>query len=104
MKTIKPYTLAMLVVLATAGFVQTTALAAPDGKAVEEKKAAQKEAGVKPYPLDVCIVTDNDLGSMGEETRMVYEGQEIKFCCKPCEKKFLKNPAKFLEKIAPKST
>ena len=103
MKTIKPYTLAMLAVLATAGFVQTTALAAPDEKAAEKKEAGQKEAGVKPYPLDVCIVTDNDLGSMGEETRMVYEGQEIKFCCKPCEKKFLKNPPKFLEKIAPKS-
>jgi YHS domain-containing protein len=33
---------------------------------------------------------------------LVYEGQTIKFCCKPCEKKFLKNPAKYLEKLAPR--
>jgi hypothetical protein len=66
------------------------------------KKSAEKGA-VKPYPLDVCIVTDNDLGSMGEEQVMVYEGQTIKFCCKPCERKFLKNPAKYLEKLVPKT-
>ncbi|WP_138223294.1 YHS domain-containing protein [Nibricoccus aquaticus] len=73
--------------------------AAGSAAAPEEKKPA-KEAP-KPYPLDVCIVTDNDLGSMGEETSMVYEGQTIKFCCAPCERKFLKNPAKYLEKLAP---
>ncbi len=57
---------------------------------------------VKPYPLKVCIVTDNDLGSMGDEKVIIYEGREIKFCCAPCEKKFRKNPAKYLEKLAPK--
>ncbi len=67
-----------------------------------EKKPAEK-GPPKPYPLDVCIVTDNDLGSMGEETEMVYEGQIIKFCCKPCERKFLKNPPKYLEKLTPKA-
>lgn len=59
---------------------------------------------VKPYPLELCIVTDNDLGSMGDERRFVYEGQEIKICCKPCERKFLKDPAKYLEKLAPKKS
>jgi hypothetical protein len=64
--------------------------------------AAEKSAeAVKPYPLKLCIVTDNDLGSMGDERSFVYEGQEIKICCKPCEKKFLKNPAKYLVKLAP---
>ncbi len=38
---------------------------------------------------------------MGEETSMIYEGQTLKFCCEPCEKKFLKNPAKYLPKLAP---
>jgi hypothetical protein len=55
--------------------------------------------GTKPYPLTTCVVTDNDLGSMGDEQRIVYQGQEIKFCCKPCEAKFLKNPAKYLAKL-----
>lgn len=63
--------------------------------------ARAADAPVKPYPLDVCIVTDNDLGSMGDEQRLVYQGQEIKFCCKPCEAKFLKNPARYLKKLAP---
>ena len=40
--------------------------------------------GTKSYPLSTCIVTDNDLGSMGDEQRIVYQGQEVKFCCKPC--------------------
>lgn len=64
--------------------------------------ASASEAAVKPYPLKVCIVTDNDLGSMGDEKVIVHEGQEIKFCCAPCEKKFRRTPAKYLEKLTPK--
>ena len=63
--------------------------------------ARAADAPTKPYPLEVCIVTDNDLGSMGDERRIVYQGQEIKFCCKPCEAKFLNNPARYLKKLAP---
>lgn len=55
--------------------------------------------GVKSYPRKVCIVTDNDLGSMGDEQRIVYQGQELKFCCAPCVEKFHKNPAKYLAKL-----
>ncbi|MFA6046738.1 MAG: hypothetical protein WC718_17270 [Phycisphaerales bacterium] len=68
--------------------------------------AAKEDAkgAVKPYPLKLCIVTDNDLGSMGDPRTFVYEGQEIKICCKPCEKKFLKTPEKYLEKLEPKKS
>lgn len=52
--------------------------------------------GVKPYPLDTCIVTGNKLGSMGPVITQVYQGQQVKFCCKPCVKKFAANPAKYL--------
>jgi len=86
------------VALSSASAIAADASAKPTA----EKKAADK-GPAKPYPLDVCLVTDNDLGSMGDEQVMVYEGQIIKFCCKPCEKKFLKNPAKYLEKLAPKA-
>jgi YHS domain-containing protein len=55
--------------------------------------------GVKPYPLKVCLVTGNDLNSMGGPVSTVYNGQEIKFCCKPCLKKFEANPAKYLVKL-----
>ena len=53
----------------------------------------------KRYPLKSCIVTDNELGSMGEIITKTYGGQEVKFCCKPCVKKFEANQAKFLAKL-----
>jgi len=55
--------------------------------------------GVKPYPLTTCIVTDSKLGSMGDPVSKVYNGQEVKFCCAPCIKKFERNPEKFLAKL-----
>jgi YHS domain-containing protein len=61
-------------------------------------------AAVKPYPLKTCIVSGEELGKMGEPYKLVYEGQEIKFCCKGCEPDFKKDPAKYLAKLqeAPK--
>lgn len=56
-------------------------------------------SGVKPYTKDVCIVSDNKLGSMGDPITIVHEGQEVKFCCKPCVAKFKANPAKYLAKL-----
>ena len=93
MKTVKSVLLATLALGAVLAFSSVSGLAA-------EKKS--DKGGTKPYPLDVCIVTDNDLGSMGDEKVIVHEGQTIKFCCAPCEKKFLKNPAKYLAKLEPK--
>ena len=56
-------------------------------------------AGAKPYPLDVCIVSGNKLGSMGTPITKVYQGQQIKFCCAPCVEDFDANPAKFMTKL-----
>ncbi len=58
--------------------------------------AAEK---TKPYKKDTCLVTDNKLGSMGTPVTKVHNGQEVKFCCKPCVKKFDKDPAKYLGKL-----
>ena len=81
-------------------------LASDHGNAVAADKPAEpkpdvaKQAGApKPYPLKTCIVSDNDLDSMGEQASFVYQGQTIKVCCKPCIAKFEKNPAKYLKKI-----
>ena len=65
-------------------------------KPAEEKKT---DGPAKPYPLKNCIVSDNDLDSMGEQASFVYQGQTIKVCCKPCIAKFEKNPAKYLKKL-----
>lgn len=62
--------------------------------------ADKTDAKAKPYPLDTCIVSDEKLGGeMGEPYVFVHKGQEIKLCCKPCQKDFNKNPQKFLKKI-----
>ncbi len=56
--------------------------------------------GVKPYPLDVCIVGGEKLGSMGVPATLIYQGQQVKFCCSGCQPEFEANPAKFLQKIS----
>lgn len=53
--------------------------------------------GVKPYPLDRCLVTDTKLGSMGDPFVIVRDGRELKFCCEPCLAEFEADPEKFLK-------
>ena len=71
-------------------------------KTESPKAAADSKAAAKPYPLEVCIVSGEKLGSMGAPVVYVHEGQEVKFCCKSCQPDFKKEPAKFLAKLAPK--
>ncbi len=59
-------------------------------------KADTEVAAVKPYPLDTCLVSGEELGSMGDPYVFVHEGQEIKMCCKKCLKKFNADTAKYL--------
>lgn len=59
-------------------------------------------AGVKPYPLTLCPVSDEKLGSMGDSVVFVHAGQEIKLCCKSCRKDFDAAPAKYLAKLTAK--
>ncbi len=87
----------LAIALLTGSALFMTACASSGGSS--GSTAATSVGGTKPYPLKTCIVTENDLGSMGDEQRIVYQGQEIKFCCKPCEAKFLGNPVKYLARI-----
>lgn len=64
------------------------------------KPDAAKPDAAKPYPLKICIISGDELGGHGEPVTRVYEGQEVKFCCKPCIKKFDKDVAGNLKKIA----
>jgi len=63
----------------------------------EKAKPAAKD---KPYTLDTCIVSDEKLGEMGDPFVISYKGQEIKMCCKSCNKDFTKNSDKYLKKLA----
>lgn len=58
------------------------------------------QTAAKPYPLGYCLVTGDKLGEMGAPVSTIYEGQEIKFCCKDCVRDFNKDPDKFLKKLA----
>ncbi|MEI6461077.1 MAG: hypothetical protein WCO73_03930 [Verrucomicrobiota bacterium] len=78
----------------------TSCLLVAADKPAETKPAdTAKDTPVKAYPLKTCIVSDNDLDSMGEQASFVFQGQTIKVCCKPCIAKFEKNPAKYLKKL-----
>jgi hypothetical protein len=70
----------------------------------ETRSAGAPAAGVKPYPLDICVVSGEKLGSMGKPVVYVHECQEMKFCCKDCVEEFKKDPAKYLAKLKPGTT
>ena len=72
----------------------TTVLAGPS-----TSFAADKKDPPKPYPLKVCVVSDEKLGEMGKPFVFEYKGQEMKLCCKSCKKDFDKDPAKYIKKM-----
>ncbi|HEY1786543.1 MAG TPA: hypothetical protein VGJ73_00230 [Verrucomicrobiae bacterium] len=56
---------------------------------------------VQPRPdlLTTCPVTGDPLGSMGTPYVIVYQGQEVKFCCASCTNDFFKDPDKYIKMI-----
>lgn len=71
---------------------------------VTEKEAGWAAEARKGYPLDVCVVSDEKLGSMGDSPEYIYrvDGQPdrlVVFCCKGCEEDFRADPATHLAKI-----
>jgi YHS domain-containing protein len=82
-----------------AGMILTTALvaSAPSSRAEDTNSVT---ASVKPDLLTTCPVSGDKLGGdMGKPYVMVYQGQEVKFCCPMCKKDFDKDPAKYIAKI-----
>lgn len=60
-----------------------------------------EEAKTKPYPLKVCLITGEKIGSEGMTTvAITNQNQEIKFCCAGCVKAFKKDPEKYMKKLA----
>ncbi|MCG3181239.1 MAG: hypothetical protein BIFFINMI_03614 [Phycisphaerae bacterium] len=60
----------------------------------------QPEATAGSYPLDVCVVSGDELGGeMGPPVIYHYQGREVRFCCKSCIPEFEKDPAKYLAKL-----
>lgn len=64
----------------------------------QDVPSGKAEAG-KPYPLDVCVVGGEKLGSMGDPVILKHEGREVRLCCPGCVDKFKADPAKYLKKL-----
>ncbi len=63
-------------------------------------RASDQKPKPKPYLLKTCIVSGDKLGGdMGDPYTFVFEGREIKLCCKGCLKDFKKSSAKFIKQI-----
>jgi YHS domain-containing protein len=69
-------------------------------KYIEKLNQAVTEKQVKDYPAEVCPVSGQKLGSMGEPVNYVHGNQLVRFCCKGCVREFEKNPEKYMEKVS----
>lgn len=85
---------AFAIMLAGCGGEQKTETATPEPAA--ETETAQTEQG---YPLNWCIVSGEQLGSMGEPPSITHAGREIKFCCDGCVETFEASPVYYLARI-----
>ncbi len=77
--------------------VITVALSACGGgdKAAQNQDNKQ-DVKPAPYPLDVCVVSGEKLGSMGEPVVLDHNGTEVRFCCDSCLPEFKKDPDKYV--------
>jgi hypothetical protein len=67
------------------------------GCVAADQKAVAK---AKPYPLKTCVVSDEKFGGdMGDPYVFVYEGRQVKLCCKGCLDDFKKDSAKYVKKM-----
>lgn len=51
------------------------------------------------YPLTVCLVSGNDLNTMGEADEFVYRNRLVRLCCKACREGFEKDAAALLTRL-----
>lgn len=92
--------LAAILLLATPLLAADTGTLLPASAA----DAAWLEKARAAYPLKVCVVSEEALGSMGDSPERIYrvKGQPdrlVIFCCEGCEDDFKSEPAQFLKKI-----
>lgn len=68
-------------------------------KPTGDDKKAEAPQGARvgeAYPLSTCPISGGKLGSMGDPIVKLYDGREVRFCCKSCPPKFEKDLAKSL--------
>ena len=87
----------LLTLASTATASITTSETAADASAVRQGA---------PYLLNVCVISGRPLPADGGVAMIlegpadgIQTGREIRVCCKNCEGKFLKDPAKYIPKV-----
>ena len=117
MKSLKIIRLSALVLALAGVTVVSRAAATPESHDVANKAAAgqlvpvtEKDAAwltkaKAEYPTNMCVVSDDKLGSdMGKPADFIYreEGKPdrlVSFCCKDCVKDFNGDPQKYLKML-----
>lgn len=66
---------------------------APENRVLREPEPGEE---LTPYPLEICVVSDARLGSMGDPIRRAYKGRELLFCCESCLDDFEADPEKYI--------
>jgi YHS domain-containing protein len=51
------------------------------------------------YPLNVCPISGEKLGSMGDPKEIIYKNRLVRLCCNGCLKKFRKDPSKSIAEL-----
>lgn len=64
-----------------------------------ENPTAEQIAAAKPYPLKTCVMSGEELGSMGDPIVVLVGDQQIKLCCDGCMDDLKADPAKALAKL-----
>ena len=77
--------------------LMTIAMCVCAGAALAETPATSERKG-DVWPLNTCVVTGEELGSMGDPIVKVYDGREVRYCCAGCIKTFEKGKEAFLQK------
>ncbi len=80
---------------------------ADNGAAPVANESAWLEKARAEYPLKTCVVSGEDLagdGDMAEAKDYIYKqpgkpDRLIRFCCRKCQSRFEKDPAKYLKII-----
>lgn len=69
-----------------------------DAEQSEKKPVAHVPAD---YPLKVCVVSGEDLGSMGKPVKIEHGDDTAYLCCSSCIDKFNATPDKYIAKLKP---
>lgn len=64
-----------------------------------DQSATKEQSSSTEYPLTTCVVSGEELGSMGEPVVVEHGGTKVKLCCDQCIDKFNSDPAKYTKMV-----